>query len=90
MLSPPIFPPIKSDPTIYQVFLIKNPPPTIKQIKAVSQICNHNYLQVRSMFLETQVLLYEGDASSTLTAIKALEEECVLYKVVPQFLHHLG
>ena len=78
-------PPIRRDPTTYQVFIFKNNHPTVDQIKIVSKICNRNYLEVRRMLMEQQALVYEGRAEAVLTVVENLKKGCLLYKVLPQF-----
>lgn len=78
-------PPIRRDPTTYQVFVLKNDHPTVDQIKIVSKICNRNYLEVRRMMVEQQALIYEGCAETVLTVIESLNKGCLQYKVFPQF-----
>ncbi len=77
--------PMLRDRTIYRLYIKKEEKNDINEIKAISKICNINYIEARKKLLEQIVFVAEGDAYEMKDLLQIIGRYEVSYEIKPQY-----
>ena len=78
---------IHSDSTIYTITIINIPDPTIPQIRLVAKLANVNWLQVKDMLAQDEMLLVQERAPKIKQVVSLLTEANIPYRIFPDYTY---
>lgn len=80
-------PKIKTDTTVYSIYIIEADLRNIEQLKTISKVSGMNYLDTRNLLLQENKKIYEGQAIKIMEIKKALDTVGVKYCITPEFTY---
>lgn len=85
-------PPIRSDPTVYRVFVSgKGFQPSVDQLRAVSRLMTENYMRARNLLLGgDEFCVCEGNAVRVQEVARILDSVHVGYRIEPDYPYMTG
>lgn len=78
-------PKIRTDTTIYSIFIVEADYKNINQIKEISKVCGKNYIDTRILLQQENKTIYEGKAIKILEIKGILDSVGVKYSILPEF-----